>query len=283
MADEVRVDDSDLVDVAAAAPETEAAVESAPAPAVSQTPATAELFINRNRPGSDSASITLREDGEAATIDIVRADVSIPLELRIEEAGFSGNRSPWVSGQFTMTGDGYVAFAEGQERIRVTLEMTSDPLREADQQSTLRIRDADTPTSELATVTLNLEDDDQRAFEATMPANTVAFATTQITVRERDPAVQIDILRFNPDNTELEVMYRLRDVTASIGEDYFAPGNDTIVFGPGQRTTRLLIPLVQDNAFESNEAFKVELLRLGEEGIIEVFADTAVIIRDDDS
>jgi len=283
MADEVRVDDSDLVDVAAAAPDTEAAFESAPAPAVSQTPATAELFINRNRPGSDSASITLREDGEAATIDIVRADVSIPLELRIEEAGFSGNRSPWVSGQFTMTGDGYVAFAAGQERIRVTLQMTSDPLREADQQSTLRIRDADTPTSELATVTLNLEDDDQRAFEATMPANTVAFATTQITVRERDPAVQIDILRFNPDNTELEVMYRLRDVTASIGEDYFAPGNDTIVFGPGQRTTRLLIPLVQDNAFESNEAFKVELLRLGEEGIIEVFADTAVIIRDDDS
>jgi len=281
--DEVKVDDSDLAEPEISATEDESAVPSTPAPAEYQTPATAELFINRNRRGSDSAAITLREDDEAATIDIVRADVSTPLELRIEEAGFSGNRSPWVSGQFTMTGDGYVAFAEGQDRIRVTLQMTSDPLREADQQSTLRIRDADTPTSELATVTLNLEDDDQRAFEATMPANTVAFATTQLTVRERDPAVQIDILRFNPDNTELQVMYRLRDVTAAIGEDYFAPGNDTIVFGPGQRTTRLLIPLVQDNAFESNEAFKVELLRLGDEGIIEVFAETAVIIRDDDS
>lgn len=245
--------------------------------------ATAELYINLNRSNADSATITLREDGPSAAIDVIRTDISTALTLRVEEAGFSGNRSPWVSGQFSMTGDGYLEFAAGQERARFEIEMTSDPLREADQQSTLRLREADTATSQLATITLNLEDDDQRAFEATMPANTVAFASTQITVRERDPAVQVDILRFNPDNTRLEIHYRLRDITATKGEDYFEPGNDTIEFGPGQRTARLLIPLVQDVAFEDNEAFKVELMRVNEEGIAEVYAETAVIIRDDDS
>jgi hypothetical protein len=163
--------------------------------------------------------------------------------------------------------------------------MTSDPLREADQQSTLRLREAGAATSELATITVELQDDDQRAFEATMPVNMVAFATTQMTVRERDPAVQIDILRFNPDNTRLEIRYRLRDISATKGEDYFAPGNASNVFGPGQRNARLLIPLVQDTAFEDNEAFRVELLRdATEDGAEpEVFADTAIIIRDDDS
>jgi serine/threonine protein kinase len=248
-------------------------------------PATAEIQVDLDRSRPDSAAVTLREDGDAVTIDIVRAEFAFPVVLRLEEAGFSGNRSPWGTGQYTMSDDGLVTFAAGQERARVTLSMTSDPLREADQQSTLRLREAGAATSELATITVELQDDDQRAFEATMPVNMVAFATTQMTVRERDPAVQIDILRFNPDNTRLEIRYRLRDISATKGEDYFAPGNASIVFGPGQRNARLLIPLVQDTAFEDNEAFRVELLRdATEDGAEpEVFADTAIIIRDDDS
>ena len=63
----------------------------------------------------------------------------------------------------------------------------------------------------------------------------------------------------------------------------WCPGNDTIEFGPGQRTARLLIPLVRDVAFEDNEAFKVELMRVNDEGFAEVYAETAIIIRDDDS
>ena len=225
--------------------ESEAAVAETGSPVEAVEPlslprATAELFIDVNSSGVDSATITLREDGESATIDVVRADATLPLTLRVEEAGFSGNRSPWVSGQFTVTGGGYLEFPAGQDRSRITLMMTSDPLREADQQSTLRLREADTATSELATITVNLEDDDQRAFEATMPANSVAFASTQISVRERDPAVQVDILRFNPDNTTLQVSYRLRDITATMGEDYFAPGNDTIEFGPGSTHCKTL-------------------------------------------
>ena len=170
----------------------------------------------------------------------------------------------------------------GQKRARLKLAMASDGAREADQQVTLRVRISDTPGPELATINLTLEDDDQRVFEATLPDNTVAFAASQVTVREQDPAVQLDIIRFNPDESSLVVGYSLRDITATQGEDYFAPGGYTVQFGPGQRAARLLIPLVQDSVYEDNEAFSVELSVASSAMDNEIHRRVAVLIRDDD-
>lgn len=245
-------------------------------------PPTAEVRIDASGSQTQSVRVTLRENGAPATVDLVRSNVEFPLTVRLEEVGFSGNRSPWVAKQYEFSDDGYLDFPVGQNRARVTLTMLSDPLREADQQSTIRIRETDTATSELAIINVLLEDDDQRAFEATLPPNTVAFATSQVSVNEQDPAVQLDIIRFNPDNTRLVVAYTLRDITASQGEDYFAPGGFTVEFGPRQRNTRLLIPLVQDSEYESNEAFSVELSRDGAAANADVFHRVAVMIRDDD-
>jgi len=245
-------------------------------------PPTAELRVSSGAGIAESVTITLREDGRPATVDLVRSDVEFPLTLRLEEVGFSGNRSPWVAGQYEFSDSGYVEFPVGQDRARVTLTMMSDLLREADQQSTLRVRESDAATSELAIINVVLEDDDQRAFEFTLPANTVAFATSQVSVNEQDPAVQLDIMRFNPDETTLVVGYTLRDITATQGEDYFAPGGFTIEFGPGQRATRLLIPLVQDSEYEDNEAFSVELSLADSAADIDLYYRVAVMIRDDD-
>ena len=160
--------------------------------------------------------------------------------------------------------------------------MASDERREADQVSTLRIREADTAAIALATISLVLEDDDQRQFEAELPQNTVAFTVSQVSVRERDPAVQVDLVRFNPDQTRLVVGTRVVDITARAGEDYFPPGNGIVVFGPGQRSARILIPLVQDVEAEGDEAFVVELTLDGtprQEGLHD---RVTVMIRDDD-
>ena len=245
-------------------------------------PPTAELRVSSWAGGAESVTITLREDGRPATVDLVRSDVEFPLTLRLEEVGFSGNRSPWVAGQYEFSGNGFIEFPVGQDRARVTLAMKSDSLREADRQSTLRIRESDTATSELAIINVVLEDDDQRAFEFRLPANTVAFVTSQVSVNERDPAAQLDIIRFNPDNTPLVVGYTIRDITATLGQDYFAPRGFTIEFGPGQRAARLLIPLVQDSEYEDNEAFSVELSLGDSVAGTEIYRRVAVMIRDDD-
>lgn len=245
-------------------------------------PPTAEVSVTPRSGAARSITVTLREDRGSITVDLVRDEIDFPLTLRLEEVGFRGNRSPLQSGQYRFSGNGFIEFPVGQDRVRITLSMASDSLREVDQQSTLRVRAADSAISELAIINVILEDDDQRDFEFTLPANTVAFATSQITVRERDPAAQIDVIRFNPDNTTLIVGYVLRDITATRGEDYFAPGSSTIEFGPGQRSTRLLIPLVQDSDYEDNEAFSVELSVGDSTANPDVHRRIAVLIRDDD-
>lgn len=241
-----------------------------------------EIRLPERGGAAQNVTVTLREDGAPVIVDAIRSDTSVPLTLRFEEVGFSGNRSPWTSGQYTFTNGGFFEFPVGQDRARVSLSMASDPLREADQQSTIRVREVDRSTTEFATITVVLEDDDQRRFEAELPANTVAFSMSQASVRERDPAVQIDIQRFNPDDTPLVVAYTLRDITATEGEDYFAPSSQTIYFGPGQRSARLLIPLVKDAALEGDEAFVVELSVDSSSMSSDVYHRIAVMIRDDE-
>lgn len=229
--------------------------------------------------------LTLRENGEPAIIDLVREyNIAETLVVKIEEVSFTGNRSPWESGQYQISEHSMARFLPGQDRVRFTLSMMPDSIREPDRQVSLLVRDFDNAESEFALINLSLEDDDQRRFESGLAPNTVAFAVGRVLVRERDPAVQIDVVRFNPDQTALTVEYILREVTATEGEDYFAPGTNSIQFGPGQRSARILIPLVQDSKPESDETFVLEMLVPSPETAkANIFGRIAVIIRDDDS
>lgn len=227
--------------------------------------------------------LAIREDSGPLIVDFVReSGLATPLTLRLEEVGFSGNRSPWASGQFALSNSGLIRFPVGQSHGRITVTMASDPLREADQQSMLRLRDAEFADSQLLLVSLALEDDDQREFESGLPANTVAFAASQASIRESDPAVQIDLVRFNPDSSPLDVEIVVSDITAVEGSDYFAPSGQTVSFGPGQRSARILVPLVQDAESETDEAFVVELVEGGEIVSNDVYRRIVVMIRDDD-
>ena len=231
----------------------------------------------------DAVTIAVMEDSEPAIIDFVRdGDLSTELNVRLEEVGFSGNRSPWAAGAYTLSNDGLVRFPVGQERGRVTLTMASDPLREADQQSTLRVRELDDAGSELSIVQVVLQDDDQRTFEAQLPVDTIAFAAGQASIRESDPAVQIDIVRFNPSDQAVVVEFSVQDITATDGEDYFAPGSSLIGFGPRQRSARILIPLVRDSILEGDEAFVVELDSEQDLSAVDVYQRMVVMIRDNE-
>lgn len=230
------------------------------------------------------SSITLTEDGDVAIVDFVRAsNLDETLGLQLVETKHSGNRSPLDSGQYSFSDDGLVIFKSGYHRARVTVSMASDPLREPDYQVTIVVRDAAYSDVDLATIRLTLRDDDQRTFENSLAPNTVAFAVSQVSVRERDPAVQVDVIRFKPDASPLQVEYSIRDVTATEGEDYISPGTGTVLFGPGQRSARILVPLVQDVARESDEAFMLELVGEPASTQSNIYRRIAVMIRDDDS
>lgn len=286
--EEVAASSVETEQVDEAAPEPEQTVEEEPEiPLVDFStlpPADFEIALSALDGAQTPLKLSLREDNGAKIIDLVRdTDIDLALDLRIEEVSYSGNRSPWASGQLLISNEGLVSFPAGQERARFTLNMSSDPLREADQRSTLLVRVADSVGSELATIEVLLEDDDQRNFEAELPTNTVAFAVSQMAVRERDPAAQIDVLRFNPDSQTMVVNFVVKDITAVEGEDYFSPNGHSITFEPGQRSARLLIPLVQDSVIEGDEAFTVELQVNNVSDNSDVFHRIVIMIRDDDA
>ncbi len=277
LTDEVAVD-------AAAEAQPEPPVRSAPlVDFTTLPPPDAIVNFSTDTPSTKSTEVILREDGDPVIVDFIRSgDTSEPLTLRLAETGFTGNRSPWAMGQYALSNSGLVVFPAGQPRARVTLRSASDPRREADQQSILSLRPSDIADMAFAVVTVTLEDDDRRNFEGRLPTNTLGFGVSQVSVSEADPAVQVDILRFNPDNTSVVVGFSVEDLTATEGEDYFAPGSYSISFGPGQRSARLLIPLVQDARAEGDEAFVVKLAVDPETQPTNVSPNIAIMIRDDE-
>lgn len=246
-------------------------------------PATHELTMAAAGATPPEMLVRLREGGDPAIIDLYRRDnLRVPLVARVAEDGPEANRSAWESGQYELSNDGMLEFAAGEDVARLRVSMISDPLREPDRDTTLVVRDYSEPDTVLAFLTLILEDDDQRVFETQLEPNTVAFAVSQVSVRESESAVQIDVIRFRPDAMPLEVDFVIEDITATEGLDYFAPSVTTMNFAPNQRSARLLIPLVQDNANESDEAFLIELPATPVDLGSDIFRRIAVMIRDDD-
>ncbi len=234
-------------------------------------------------PAGEPTRIVLREDADPVVVDFIRdGDPDQALALRLEEIGFAGGTSPWNTGQYALSNAGLVAFQPGQQRARITLRTASDPRREADQQSTLRLRPNDVPDRELARLDVRIEDDDRRAFEAGLPPNTLGFATSQVSVDEADTAVQVDVTRYNPDASSIVIEFSVEDLTATEGEDYFAPGERTVTFGPGEGLARILVPLVQDAYAEGDEAFVIKLRVDTNTQPIDVSPNIAVMIRDDE-
>ena len=290
-ASEALVEDAlleDLVDekipeeTVADSPSTETLVE-AEVDFVAMLPATLTVGLAATGQSASEVDLTIREGTGATTIDLVRmTNILESYTVLLEEVGFSGNRSPWEEGRYSIANSGYVTFEAGENRARTTIFVPSDSQRDPDREITIQVREVDNAERALARIELKLEDDDQRTYEAGLPANTIGFAESRVFMREADPAVQIDVIRFKPTNTAMEVAYLVDDVSATAGEDYFPPSLKIIYFAPGQRSARILIPLVQDSDPEADESFRLELVGDGRFLDPDIYQRITVIIRDDD-
>ena len=115
-----------------------------------------------------------------------------------------------------------------------------------------------------------------------LPLNAIGFSADRAFVNESDPAVQIDVMRFNADDQSLSIRYAVESISATEGEDYFAPGSLLLSFGPRQRTARLLVPLVQDSVVEGEELFALRLVNTAAAPSVYGYQQILVTIRDDD-
>ncbi len=227
-----------------------------------------------------SADVVLEESAGAVALDVIRTSrLDSSERVFVQVAEYSGNRSPIETGDLAVSPSSVIEFPPGVDRMQLELSTRDDPLREADQTVTLLLQ---SESGVDALINIELIDDDQRRFEASLPANTVAFAAGQVSVEERDAAVQLDVVRFKPDQQPLTVYFTVSDVTATADADYFPPASSTVEFAPGQRIARILVPLVQDTEREGNEAFVLELISSNQVTDAEIYQRIAVMIRDDD-
>jgi hypothetical protein len=266
----------------------EAAIEPVPEalpPAVdfSVLPAPAAILELSSAAQTAAVSAVVREGAEPIYIDVIRdGDLSVVQEFTFAETATDGRRSASSTARYSLDNAGVLVFERGQPRARMTVSAPSNELREADLDVTLGLFGSAESDRAVGLVQLTVEDDDQRAFEAALPVNTVGFTAARISVREFEPAVQVDLVRYRPDSTAIEIPYRLVDVSATEGQDYFAPGLSVVYFGPGQRTARVLIPLGQDARPEQDELFTIELDTVPAPANSGIYAQISVTIADDD-
>lgn len=123
---------------------------------------------------------------------------------------------------------------------------------------------------------------EEPATKPALPLNAIGFSADRVLVDESDPAVQIDVMRFNADDQSLNIRYAVESLSATEGEDYFAPGSLLLSFGPRQRTARLLVPLVQDSVVEGEERFALRLVNTAVTPSVYGYQQILVTIRDDD-
>jgi serine/threonine protein kinase len=230
------------------------------------------------------AALTLQESGAPAVLELTRSGgLDRELSVIVEETGFSAGRSPKAAGQYLIENDGLVRFVAGQERAQLTITMSQNFQHEADEEATLSVRESASTDSKLAVINLTLQDDDEaEVFPPGLMPNTITFTVNSVLVREFDPAVRLDVARKRPDNSFLDVRFVLDDITATEGQDYFAPRFDFVSFGPGQEITRILIPLGQDAVIEDDETFTVRLQTSSDSTVADIWTTVTVIIRDDD-
>ena len=224
-------------------------------------------------------TLTVREGNAPAIVDLVRSgDLGVAYDVRLVPGQAGGGAEI-----LEIPDQGLARFERGQPRVRTSIGMRSNDVREEDRVVSVEIVDPVADSQVIAGIRVTLEDDDERAFQASLPMNTIGFLVDEITVREFDPAVQAEVVRYRPDSTAVEVGYTLTDVTATEGQDFFAPGLPVVYFGPGQRSARILIPLGQDARQEPGETFIIELDVPDPPANSDIFKRIAVMIRDDDS
>ncbi|HEV7892871.1 MAG TPA: FG-GAP-like repeat-containing protein [Pyrinomonadaceae bacterium] len=113
------------------------------------------------------------------------------------------------------------------------------------------------------------------------PTPRVQFSATAYNVSEADGTAEVQIIRTGSDESTAAVNFATSDGTAHAGSDYTATSG-TILFGIGERTKTVAIPVLNDNAIEGDETVNLTLTNsVG--GRLGSITNSVLTILDDES
>jgi glucose/arabinose dehydrogenase len=94
-------------------------------------------------------------------------------------------------------------------------------------------------------------------FASGVVPGTLALGTTLVSVNEDAGTVSIPVTRTSGSGGTVGVRYTTVNATATAGSDYTGASAKLLVFGPGETTKNIVIPIANDTANEGSETFNV--------------------------
>ena len=222
-------------------------------------------------------------EGEQLVIGVVRSggtDEQVFATWSTIDGGPPGGAEAGVD--FAGAGQRFAVFPDGVPFVNVTLDTTEDALVEGDELLTIML-DATGGKAGLGTVVvatvLIIDNDGPSEF---------AFSAAAYTVGEGDGAALVTVTRSGMGAGGDSVDLTLTNGTAVEPGDYRGPGpmdalTTTVVFGAGELTKMVAIPIVNDTAPEGDESLTMTLSNpMGAGATIGLLATAMLTINDND-
>ena len=218
------------------------------------------------------ASSSVLESAGSAVISVSRTQ-TLNTTATIQYA--TSDQSALNGSDFTST-SGTLSFAPGETVKNITVPISNDSATESNESFliTLSPPGAGVEFGGIVTHTVTISDDD-------IP-DEIKWTAAAVSVSESVGNVILTVTRHTPVAGTVGVFYSTSSNSATAGSD-FTSTSGTLSFGPGVTQQSIVIPIVSDGAFESDETFFVTLSSPTGGAVLGPFTQQVVTILNDDA
>jgi Calx-beta domain-containing protein/putative Ig domain-containing protein len=190
----------------------------------------------------NAASVSLTINRTAGDYGELTVDYSLQ-----NETATAGNDFESQSGTLT--------FVDGEISKAITINLIDDNVYEGDETFVCSLSNITGGGSIGGTSVsvITITEDDQP-----LPAGSIGFALIEQQINENDTTLSVNVLRTDGDFGLISVNYTTTDGTAIDGEDYTTASGE-LIFDDGEISKTFNIDLINDELYESNETFSIEL------------------------
>ncbi|XP_041473930.1 sodium/calcium exchanger 3-like isoform X3 [Lytechinus variegatus] len=157
------------------------------------------------------------------------------------------------AGQDYIAKKGQLIFEPGETSKSIEIEIIDDYEWEPDETFFVKLHVDTKGTAILGTqsiVEVTIINDDE--------PGTLEFTKTSFIVKESIGSAVLPVIRNQGSDGKIEVSWRTKDLEAVNGQDYTG-GEGTLTFEHGEREKFIEIPIIDDQEYEKDESFEVEL------------------------
>ncbi len=226
----------------------------------------------------DSTDYMVAENGASVVITVSRINGdygALTVDYSLQDGADSNAATASVDYEFS---SGRLSFIDGEVSQTFTVTILDDSYYEGDETFTAGISNivgGDGTIGSIASAVITIAEDD-----AVPPAGEIGFEFDSKTVIENDSDVTLNVQRTGGSFGELSVNYASFDGSAIVGTDYRVL-SDSLTFADGETQKTIVVNLFNDDIYEPDETFTVQLSNLIGDGVLGINLSTITILDDE--